>query len=225
MVRPPFLRHLRTFAILLSCIVFSACFEIPNEPKSQAAIKSIEVKVLQSGEESTDILKIKPYESAELYAEVKPTKYNGKLAFSWCSSENQGQVLGTGKSFTITGSITQELPNRLLISDEVGNQTYKDFELIVNAAPQIKSIESPLENDTLKGDQNTAFKFSWVSTDENSKTLSNTIIIDDKTYDVYELNQIWQSGFSRGKHTFQVVVEDAYGDKDSSDVIKFYVFE
>jgi uncharacterized alpha/beta hydrolase family protein len=84
----------------------------------------------------------------------------------------------------------------------------------------------PADGDTLFGNSQTPFTFSWRSIDnDEDEQLQNVLEIDGTRYQVGELNQVLQSGFSEGAHSFRILVEDSLGDKDSLPVREFFVID
>ena len=55
--------------------------------------------------------------------------------------------------------------------------------------------------------------------------MSHVLEIDGTRYNVGELQQISQSGFAQGKHTYRILVEDSLGDKDSIPEKEFFVID
>lgn len=215
-----------TIALLLSSALLSACFEIPSEPIPPKAVKKIEVKVIQEGNPDSSSFKVKPKSQVELYAKVTPKSNSDDLTYNWKFSQEDGSEASifSGNPYKTTTSYLKQLPNKLVVTDAEGNQIVKTFDIVINSPPTITNILSPKQNTILVGNEKTAFKFDWIVTDENDTNLSSTVLWDGVPQNVYKLNQVWQSGFSSGKHTFQVIVEDSYGDTDTSEVINFRVY-
>ena len=59
--------------------------------------------------------------------------------------------------------------------------------------------------------------------DENR--LQHTLIIDGSEYPVSRLTEILQSGFTEGEHSFQILVQDTFGDADTLPERHFYVID
>lgn len=169
-------------------------------------------------------------DSALLVAEVSPDFYKDKIRYLWFKDN---EILDSGITYKILSSFMlsdfiEELfiPNRLVIFDSENNQIECKFEIQLNVPPQISKQTTPADGDTLFGDFYTPFLFKWNSydLDENDK-IQNILQIDETFYHLGNLNQIMQSGFTPGKHTFRVIVKDNIGIMDSLDFREFFVVD
>ena len=116
----------------------------------------------------------------------------------------------------------------LEVFDEVGNTLRKDFVINVNMAPKLNTTTIPANGDTLYGNEHTSIQFKWSSYDYDSfdeNKLQHTLIIDGTEYPVSRLTEIVQSGFTEGKHTFQIIVQDSFGDADTLAPRSFYILD
>lgn len=219
-------RFLAAVALLFFCSSFIACFDIPSDPSTQSELKSVTIQINQNDNIDTVILKIHPTDSAILSAEVSPKKLEKKLKFTWYR-QLKGQpesYLGEGRSYSIYPYPNKDLiPNYLVVSDEENNTISSEFEIIINTPPKILPNSTPAEGDTLYGLPSKSFLFKWRATDEDNDNLVHSIIIDSTRYEIGDLTQLYQSGFSEGEHTYQIFVTDPYGDTDSTSAISFYV--
>ena len=219
------LRFLSSLAVLSAGIVFSACFEVPDAPDESQSVKRISVYVEQGGKIDSTLLKIHPYEPAEICAIAHPDDFSENLKFGWYR-EGVDSLFGDESKFHIQKNASGDmLPNMLVATDPQGNSIVSRFEIVINSPPEIDSVVSPQPSDTLYGNRNTSFLFEWSSHDMDDENFTHTILIDDEPYAVGDFNSVRQSGFVEGEHTFQVVVTDNYGDSDSSAVIEFFVKE
>lgn len=219
------LRFLSSLAVLSAGIVFSACFEVPDAPNESQSVNRISVYVEQGGKIDSTLLKIHPYESAEICAVAHPDDFSENLKFGWYR-EGVDSLFGDEPKFSIRKNASGDmLPNMLVATDPQGNSLVSRFEIVINSPPEIDSVVSPQPSDTLYGNENTSFLFEWESHDRDDENFTHTILIDDEPYVVGDFNSVRQSGFEEGEHTFQVVVTDNYGDSDSSAVIEFFVKE
>ena len=199
--------------------LFAACLDIPNAPSDSSKITSLNVLVKQFGETHESPLKINSDESAELIAEVTPDKYKKDVKYYWYKGDKK---LGEGMTF----KIEQKIPDKLVIEDREKNRLDTTFQVIVNVPPKISAKTKPADGDTLYGNSHTPFLFSWKSSDSNEDgQLLHTLEIDGTAYNVGNLQQVLQSGFSEGKHTFRIIVEDSLGDKDSIPEREFFVID
>lgn len=219
-------RLLAVITLLLACMQFSACFDIPSEPSTKTSIKSVTIQVEQNGNIDTTLLKINPMDTAVLSAKIHPSKLKKDVNFAWFYTADEGvkNKLGKDSSFTIPPKTSSnKIPNLLEITDQEGNSSVYEFKIITNTPPVLNAGITPSQGDTLYGNATTSFLFSWQSYDKDDETLNHTITIDSSLYELGDITRFYQSGFSEGKHTFQIFVFDEYGDKDSSSVISFYV--
>ena len=208
--------------------LFSACLDVPHAPNDVQKISNVSVFAKQFDEAIEEPIKINSNEQAELIAEVTPSKYKNKIKYYWY---NDDDILDSGATYTIsttymTSSFLSKnfIPNRLVIKDEEGNTLETTFSVNVNNPPQILAETIPADGDTLYGNSHTPFLFSWQSFDrDGSQGLENVLEIDGTQYQVGELQQVMQSGFSEGRHTFRILVTDSLGDKDSTDKQEFFV--
>lgn len=219
-------RLLALITLLLACMQFSACFDIPSEPKTNNTLKSATVQIQQGNNTDSLLLKIHPTDSATLTAVVYPKKIAEDIEFSWYHQEGDTtSQLGSGQTFQIKAYASKnQIPNQLVITDKEGNSISTEFDVIINSPPSVSSDTYPAKGDTLyKITPTQSIQFKWKSSDNDREALFHTIIIDTAHYDLGELTSIYQSGFTEGEHTFQVFVTDEYGDTDSTAVISFYV--
>ena len=211
-------------------VLFSACLDVPHAPNNIQKISNVSVFAKQFDEAIEEPIKINSNEQAELIAEVTPSKYKNKIKYYWY---NDDDILDSGATYTIsttymTSSFLSKnfIPNRLVIKDEEGNTLETTFSVNVNNPPQILAETIPADGDTLYGNSHTPFLFSWQSFDrDGSKGLENVLEIDGTQYQVGELQQVMQSGFGEGRHTFRILVTDSLGDKDSIAVQEFFVID
>ena len=85
---------------------------------------------------------------------------------------------------------------------------------------------TPADGDTLYGNSYTPILFTWQSFDRDENNyLNNTLEIDSVRYNVGDLQEVMQSGFTEGRHTFRIFVEDSMGDQDSSATQEFFVID
>ena len=215
---------------LAASALFSACLDVPHAPNDPQKISNVSVFAKQFDEAIEEPIKINSTEKAELIAEVTPSKYKNKIKYYWY---NDDEILDSGATYTIsttymTSSFLSKnfIPDRLVIKDGEGNSLETTFTVKVNNPPQILAETIPADGDTLYGNIHTPFLFSWQSFDrDGSKGLENVLEIDGVQYQVGELQQVMQSGFSAGTHTFRILVTDSLGDKDSTDKQEFFVID
>lgn len=210
--------------------LFSACLDIPEPPGDTPKITSVQVLVKQFDDTKGEPLKINSDEDAELIAEVNPDKFKNDIKYFWYKGND---ILGKGMVYPINSDdmassekIKQNIPDKLVIEDSENNQLKTTFQITINVPPQISTKTKPANGDTLYGNTHTPILFSWQSSDRNEdKHLSHILEIDGIRYNVGELQQISQSGFSEGKHTYRILVEDSLGDKDSIPEQEFFVID
>jgi hypothetical protein len=210
--------------------LFSACLDIPEPPGDTPKITSVQVLVKQFDDTKGEPLKINSDEDAELIAEVNPDKFKNDIKYFWYKGND---ILGKGMVYPINSDdmassekIKQNIPDKLVIEDSENNQLKTTFQITINVPPQISTKTKPANGDTLYGNTHTPILFSWQSSDRNEdKHLSHVLEIDGIRYNVGELQQLSQSGFSEGKHTYRILVEDSLGDKDSIPEQEFFVID
>jgi hypothetical protein len=210
--------------------LFSACLDIPEPPGDTPKITSVQVLVKQFDDTKGEPLKINSDEDAELIAEVNPDKFKNDIKYFWYKGND---ILGKGMVYPINSDdmassekIKQNIPDKLVIEDSENNQLKTTFQITINVPPQISTKTKPANGDTLYGNTHTPILFSWQSSDRNEdKHLSHVLEIDGIRYNVGELQQISQSGFIEGKHTYRILVEDSLGDKDSIPEQEFFVID
>jgi hypothetical protein len=210
--------------------LFPACLDIPEPPGDTPKITSVQVLVKQFDDTKGEPLKINSDEDAELIAEVNPDKFKNDIKYFWYKGND---ILGKGMVYPINSDdmassekIKQNIPDKLVIEDSENNQLKTTFQITINVPPQISTKTKPANGDTLYGNTHTPIPFSWQSSDRNEdKHLSHVLEIDGIRYNVRELQQISQSGFSEGKHTYRILVEDSLGDKDSIPEQEFFVID
>ena len=216
--------------VLMAGGLFSACLDIPDSPGDSPKITSVDVLVKQFGETQESPLKINSDESAELIAQVNPSDFKNDVKYFWYKGDNK---LGDGMTYPISTDdmassekIKQHIPDKLVIEDREKNRLNTTFKITINVPPKLSTKTIPAAGDTLYGNSHTPFLFSWESSDRDENgNLSHILEIDGTAYNVGELQQISQSGFAEGKHTYRIIVEDSLGDKDSIPEQEFFVID
>ncbi len=214
------MRFLRR-TILLSCLLFGACLETPNAPRISADTPAIAVRAEQDGIFTQGSLQLSPADSFTLKALTTPDSFRKDLRFLW--KRTSGEILHEGCDFSTD---TSRVPDSLVALDRYENRLSKPLRFIFDTAPKLSKRTVPAENDTLRGDSSTAFRFAYSATDTDpGDTIFYTVFIDSLHYDVGTLVEFFQSGFSPGEHFFQVFARDIYGLSDSTPQIRFLVAE
>lgn len=216
-----FLRRSPQWAIPLFGLLFAACLETPNAPRISADTPTIAVCAEQNGRLFQETLQLSPSDSFTLKASSIPDSFQQKLRFLWQSASRE--ILHEGSDFSTD---TSRVPDSLVALDRYGNRLSKPLHFVFDTAPKLSARTVPAENDTLRGNRSTAFRFAYSATDPDpGDTLFYTVFIDSSRYDVGALTEFFQSGFSPGEHFFQVFAKDLYGLSDSTPPIRFLVAE
>ena len=211
-------------------VVFEACLDVPNFPDLSGKIQTIEVSVKQVNETYNDPLKINASEDAQLLVDVPSGVDRSQLRCYWF---NAGEALDSGLTYDVfteymLSSIFREnfIPDKVVLVDREGNSLEKDLQVIVNAPPVLSDSAKPADGDTLWATPTTPIRFSWYAVDrDETVALKNILLVDSQAYNVGTLQSVQQSGFSSGLHTFQVVVIDSYGDRDTLPQRTFTVLD
>ena len=206
------------------------CLDIPDEPNTKRSLESVDIVVLQAGTDDSTLLKIRPNDSSLVRASTYPHQLKTDLSFHWLfKTADSTTVLGEGIDYPIPPYTDEkDIPNALEVSDETGNSILLEFNIVVNMRPTLDSLTIPADGDTLYGNEHTSIRFAWKSVDSDSfdwRLLNHTLIIDSVSYSVGRLTEIMQSGFKPGKHMFQVIVKDSFGDADSLPARTFYMVD
>ena len=206
--------------------LFCSCLDIPSTPENRREIEHISVYVEQEGIKDSSILKIFPGDSAILKVSVFPRQYKKDFSFEWKRAD---KTLGTGESYVIPPKTpTKNFPTLLAVYDPLGSETTIPVDVVANTPPQMDSIVSPAAGDTIYGNATMAILFKWYAYDMDlnyGDALNYTLVIDSTRYELGSLNDILQSGFAPGEHSFYVKVTDSYGDCDSVAPQKFYIID
>lgn len=219
-MRQKFFAHLKTATALIAGTLFVACMELPDYPDISNKVQGVSVSVAQYGKKDSTILKINPRDTAYMVATVHPSPAKD-LDYFWYKGE---ELLGEGMEFGIEFMLDIYIPDRLVLKDREGNSLEKEFKVVINTPPRLDATTIPAAGDTLYGNEHTSFLFQWKAYNQDANdTLQNLLEIDDVRYSVGQLNHIKQSGFQKGKHQFRVIVQDIYGDSDSTSWKDFYV--
>ncbi|MCF0215496.1 MAG: hypothetical protein HUK21_03370 [Fibrobacteraceae bacterium] len=222
----PIVQFLFIFTVVFCGIVLSSCLEIPSDPNTSKKVKSIQLYIIQDEKKDSTTLKINPNAQAELSVQVKPSKYEGNLKYTWYHNEIE---LESNQSYTLKAHCKSDsIPNRLVVKDKENNQDTLDFNIIVNSKPYFYQPAKPASGDTLYGNVSTTFTFAWYTSDDDiadQETLTHIIKIDDTQYNVSSLTTIAQSGFNPGEHSFTVYVKDSFNEWDSLPSQHFFVVD
>lgn len=212
------MRFLR-WTIPFFCLLFGACLETPSEPRISADTPSIAICAEQKNAFCQKSLQLSPSDSFTLKAQAIPDSFQKKLRFLW--KKFPDRILHEGSEFSTD---TSRVPDSLVLLDRYENRLSEPLHFIFDTAPKFSSLTVPAENDTLRGDSSTAFRFAYSATDDDpGDTLFYTIVLDSVRYDVGALTEFFQSGFSPGEHLFQAFARDHYGLSDSTPQIRFFV--
>ena len=216
------------FFVALTALL--GCLNVPDAPSESQFVERVDVLMLQAGSPDTTLLKIRPNDSAIVRASIYPRQYRHNLTFRWlyCKGDS-ATVIGDSMEYTIPPNPKiSNIPNALEVVDEVGNSIRKDFKITVNMAPVLYTETIPGDGDTLYASLHTLIRFKWKSYDYDSfdeNRLQHTLIIDGSEYPVSRLTEILQSGFTEGEHSFQILVQDTFGDADTLPERHFYVID
>lgn len=208
----------------------SGCLDIPDDPNESLYVERVDIFLFQDGTPDSTLLKIRPNDSAVVRATTYPRQFKNNLTFHWlyCKGDS-ATIIGDSAEYTIPASPeASDIPNALEVFDEVGNKISKDFVINVNMAPKLYTETIPANGDTLYGNRHTSIQFKWKSYDYDSfdeNKLQHTLIIDGVEYPVSRLTEIVQSGFTEGVHTFQIIVQDSFGDADTLAPRSFYILD
>ena len=222
------------FPLFVVFAIFGAflagCLDAPNDPEEPQTVDSISIMVKQRDNSFSTVLKVNPSDSASIKAEVIPEKFNNDLSFEWFHSyENKDSLLKNGRIYSFYPNRSgNSLPNKLIVSDQEGNNKTYEFTVVINTPPVLSDSTIPSNGAKLYGSPESAFLFEWYSIDmdlSNGDTLFHILEIDGKQYDVGTLLQVKQSGFKAGEHEFRIIVRDLYGDADTLAPKKFYVVD
>lgn len=214
------MRSLRR-TIPLFCLFLVACLETPQAPRISADTPRIDVCAEQDGNFIRDTLQLSPSDSFTLKAYATPDSFQERLRFLW--KRASGEILHEGSDFSTD---TSRVPDSLVSLDRYENRLAKPLHFVFDTAPKFSEATVPEENDTLRGDRSTAFRFAYSAIDSDpGDTVFYTVTIDSSRYDVGTLVEFFQSGFSPGEHFFQVFARDIYGLSDSTPRIRFFVAE
>ena len=212
--------------LALSVVFLNGCLDIPDTPDDPPEIEHISVYVEQEGIKDSSILKIFPGDTATLKVSVFPRQYKKDFSFEWKRAD---KTLGTGESYVIPPKTpTKNFPTLLAVYDPLGSETTIPVDVVANTPPQMDSIVSPAAGDTIYGNATMAILFKWYAYDMDlnyGDALNYTLVIDSTRYELGSLNDILQSGFAPGEHSFYVKVTDSYGDCDSVAPQKFYIID
>ncbi|MBP5247305.1 MAG: hypothetical protein J6Z31_05535 [Fibrobacter sp.] len=203
------------------CVWIVACLEAPGSPEISSDTPEISICLFQADSSCGNPLQASPTDSFTLYAKVTPSSYTSKLSFIWKTSTEK--TLQKGSQFSTD---TSRVPDSLIILDNYENRLAYALDFIFDTAPVMKKKTVPADGDTLFGDSTTAFLFEYFATDaDKGDSLFYTLVLDSTEYFAGTLTSVYQSGFAIGNHQYRILVEDAYGLKDSTDWISFTVQE
>lgn len=204
-------------------LLLCACLDIPEEPEVSEKITSVNVVITQNNQKDSTLLKITSNEKATISAHVHPNAHRESLEYLWL---NRGKVIGEKSSSEVDVSQNAIIPDSLVIRDPYGNTISKSLRIIVNTPPTLSKKTVPADGDTVIAQPSTPILFQWNSSDPDYiDNLNHILEIDGVSYKLGNNTSIRQSGFSKGKHSFRILVSDAYGDKDSTAHVNFYVKE
>lgn len=217
-------------AALAASFLFVACLDIPDKPEIDTKIMGVSVYIKQGKNIDSTLLKINSRDSSTLIAAVYPTHYKNEVQYYWYSDEDlldSGKSYGISTSFTMSGNIGESfIPNKLVVKDKNDNFIEEEFRIILNAPPVLSQKTIPASGDTIYGNEFSPVTFSWECSEfDLGQQLEYTITIDDTDYAAGSFTQIRQSGFREGMHQYRITVSDPYGDKDSTELITFYMKE
>lgn len=217
-----FLRLLNICIALALGAVIVACLDIPDSPDTSQRVTSIKVYSIQYGITDSTLLKVNPRDTARLVAIATPIESEKDLRFFWF---NEGYFLDSGAAVTIDVNEPKFVPDQLVAVDPSGHFQEVKVQVIANAPPTLRSKSEPADGEVIYASRTTPITFRWYAEDVEDDDLENILEIDSKSYSVGNLNQIKQSGFKPGKHTYRVIVRDIYGEADSLPQKKFFVVD
>ena len=211
-------------------VIFTGCLDAPGYPHALQPVESISIMVQQKTDSYSTQLKVNPSDTATIKASVTPEKFQDDISFEWFyTNDGKDSLLSRESVYSFYPSKNEgAIPNKLIAMDNDGNQQIYDFTIAINTPPELSESTIPADGDTLYGSEFSAFLFEWYSFDRDfssGDTLFHILEIDDKKYDVGTLLQVKQSGFKAGEHKFRIIVNDIYGDAETSTYRNFYVVD
>ncbi|SHK53253.1 hypothetical protein [Fibrobacter sp. UWEL] len=203
------------------CGALTACLDVPSEPSSSGKAKSVSVYVVQNSVTDSTLLKINTQDSAKFVAQVKPSKYEDQLTYTWYHDDDK---LASGISYTDQFLLEEDVPNRVVVKDKEGNTLESNFTFILNTPPRLSATMIPADSTvfTIGEKQSIEFKWYYYDSDDNDE-ITSYLTLDNEVYTLGSLSSIVQSGFSAGEHSFSITVVDKNGDKASSKMRVFFV--
>lgn len=201
-------------------IFLEACLEAPGAPSIVESSPQFFVCAAGNGSPCNADLQVSPADSFSVKVRTFPDSLQKKLRFLW--TRIPSEILFEGNEFSTD---TSRVPDSLVIADAEGNRYVRALTFVFDTAPRI-SETVPADGDTLRGNFSTAFRFAYSAIDDDpGDTLRYTVFLDSVEFGVGTITEFFQSGFSPGTHTFQVLVSDRFGLGDSTPKIRFFVAE
>ena len=199
------------FCLLISCSDFDALEE-------RDFITSMEI-LLKTESETSSNLQIQKGKDFSLLVKIYPEYLAESLEYFWFKKDS---LLSKKKVFLFDKK-NPVLPDSIAISDEAKNYSGKSFEVILNTNPEFLKWNFPKNGDTLYADFTEVIYFSFDAKDDDADTLQYTFKHENELYFLGTENSFYQSGFSPGKHSVEIIVEDPFFGKDTSSVLTFFV--
>lgn len=214
----------------VAALALLGCLDVPDEPAEGIYLERLDIFVFQDGTADSTLLKIRPTDSSTVKVSTYPRQLKNSLSCRWLLVKKDSSfTIGEGFEYIIPANTkSNEIPNAIEVTDEVGNTVRKDFAISVNMPPQLEPETTPADGDTLYGNENFSVRFKWRSSDSDSfdeNRLEHTLVIDNISYSVGNLTELQQSGFSEGRHSFSIIVKDSFGDADTLPAQTFYMVD
>lgn len=198
-----------------------ACTYTPENIEKEIYLDKAEIGIISQKGDTSYALEIPNNENFKLFIKTSPREFKDSLEYSWFKKDS---LLSNKSVFSYTHKKSL-IPDSVTLNDKFGNALGLSFKIILNSPPKITKILSPAEGDTLIGDKNTPFLFSWNAFDADGDTLQFFIEKDSILFPVGMWNYAHLTHFSEGSHKFRIIANDLYNSADTSLWIHFYVKE
>ena len=212
---------MNAFCLFVFGLLLCACPNVPNDLENRIYLYDAKVKLISEKGDTVNSLQVPEHQKFFLFAKITPKNFEDSLQYFWTKNDS---LLSTEKIFSHS-SESEIYPDSLTLKDEAGNSFGIAFEVIINSPPEIKSILTPLEGDTLYGDEKTPILFSWNAVDPDNDTLLFYLENENGIYPAGMWNYIHLANFSEGKHKIRIIVKDSYLTADTSSWRTFFVKE
>lgn len=211
----------RTFSIIFAafcCGTLLACLDVPSDYERGLFLESANILLIKENGDTLKTMQVPANENFKLFIKTEPQELASELNITWYVGKTE-----ISKKPVYAYKAGNEIPDSVSINDNAGNYIGKAIHVTQNTPPVFEKLISPENGDTLKSYANAPILFKWEASDIDNDALTYILEVDGKGYATGRSSSVYQGGFTFGKHTLRIIVQDNFNNADTSSATSFYI--